>query len=92
MMFYECTNKNGDSDKHNLAINDKEKIIFNDDIYILNSVKNNKVFGQKREFLKTSFVEFNQNNFTLKKVNSWLYKVTKDNYVCRKTDSKIGYK
>ena len=28
----------------------------------------------------------------LTEVNSWLYKVTKDDYICKKRDSSKGYK
>ena len=28
----------------------------------------------------------------LTEVNSWLYKVTKDDYICKKSDSSKGYK
>ena len=93
VFFYECKKKDDDNGSYNLAVDNKGyKIIFNDDIYVFNSLKDNKIFAQKREILKTSFIEFNKNNFNLKQVNSWLHKVTKDNYVCKKTDSKIGYK
>ena len=92
VLFYECK-KNDDNGSYNLAVDNKgNKIIFNDDIYVFNSLKKNKIFAQKREILKTSFIEFNKNNFNLKQVNSWPHKVTKDNYDCKKTDSKIGYK
>ena len=82
-----------DKDKQKLIIKYKNKqFLFKENIYLFNSYKENEIFAQRRTILLNSFLEFNEKSNLLTEVNSWLYKVTKDDYICKKRDSNKGYK
>ncbi len=82
-----------DEDKQKLIIKYKNKqFLFKENIYLFNSYKENEIFAQRRTILLNSFLEFNEKSNLLTEVNSWLYKVTKDDYICKKRDSNKGYK
>ena len=91
--FFDCKNINNDEDKQKLIIKYKNKqFLFKENIYLFNSYKENEIFAQRRTILLNSFLEFNEKSNLLTEVNSWLYKVTKDDYICKKRDSNKGYK
>ena len=82
-----------DKDKQKLIIKYKNKqFLFKENIYLFNSYTENEIFAQRRSILLNSFLEFNEKSNMLTEVNSWLYKVTKDDYICKKRDSSKGYK
>ena len=84
---------NNNEDKQKLVINYKNKqFLFKENIYLFNSYAENEIFAQRRSILLNSFLEFNEKLNMLTEVNSWLYKVTKDDYICKKRDSNKGYK
>ena len=92
-IFFDCQNINNDEDKQKLIIKYKNKqFLFKENIYLFNSYKENEIFAQRRTILLNSFLEFNEKSNLLTEVNSWLYKVTKDDYICKKRDSNKGYK
>ena len=92
-ILFDCQNMNNDEDKQKLIIKYKNKqFLFKENIYLFNSYKENEIFAQRRTILLNSFLEFNEKSNLLTEVNSWLYKVTKDDYICKKRDSNKGYK
>ena len=92
-IFFDCQNINNDEDKQKLIIKYKNKqFLFKENIYLFNSYKENEIFAQRRSILLNSFLEFNEKLNMLTEVNSWLYKVTKDDYICKKSDFSKGYK
>jgi len=91
--LFDCQNMSNDEDKQKLIIKYKNKqFLFKENIYLFNSYKENEIFAQRRTILLNSFLEFNEKSNSLTEVNSWLYKVTKDDYICKKRDSNKGYK
>ena len=92
-IFFDCQNMNNNEDKQKLVIKYKNKqFLFKENIYLFNSYEENEIFAQRRSILLNSFLEFNEKSNMLTEVNSWLYKVTKDDYICKKRDSSKGYK
>jgi|TARA_B100000035_G_C20956324_1_gene534377 hypothetical protein len=88
-LIFECQNQNKNQDKQKLVIQYEEKrFVFKENIYLYNSYKDAKIFAQRRTILLNSFLEFNERTNELTEVNSWLYKVTKDDYICKNSDSK----
>ncbi len=84
---------NNNEDKQKLVIKYKNKqFLFKENIYLFNSYAESEIFAQRRSILLNSFLEFNEKSNMLTEVNSWLYKVTKDDYICKKRDSSKGYK
>ena len=84
---------NNNEDKQKLVIKYKNKqFLFKENIYLFNSYAENEIFAQRRSILLNSFLEFNEKSNMLTEVNSWLYKVNKDDYICKKSDSSKGYK
>ena len=91
--FFDCQNMNNNEDKQKLVIKYKNKqFLFKENMYLFNSYAENEIFAQRRSILLNSFLEFNEKSNMLTEVNSWLYKVTKDDYICKKRDSSKGYK
>ena len=92
-IFFDCQNMNNNEDKQKLVIKYKNKqFLFKENIYLFNSYAENEIFAQRRSILLNSFLEFNEKSNMLTEVNSWLHKVTKDDYICKKRDSSKGYK
>ena len=84
---------NNNEDKQKLVIKYKNKqFLFKENIYLFNSYEENEIFAQRRSILLNSFLEFNEKSNMLTEVNSWLHKVTKHDYICKKRDSSKGYK
>ena len=86
-IFFDCQNMNNDEDKQK-----HKQFLFKENIYLFNSYAESEIFAQRRSILLNSFLEFNEKSNMLTEVNSWLYKVTKDDYICKKRDSSKGYK
>ena len=90
-IFFDCQNINNDEDKQKLVIKYKNKqFLFKENMYLFNSYAENEIFAQRRSILLNSFLEFNEKSNMLTEVNSWLYKVTTDEYSCKKRDSSKG--
>lgn len=88
-LIFECQNLNKDQDIQKLIIQYKDKrFVFKENIYLFNSYKDAEIFAQRRTILLNSFLEFNERTNELTEVNSWLYKVTKDDYICKNNNSK----
>tara|TARA_B100001109_G_scaffold228134_1_gene203182 strand:+ start:705 stop:1025 length:321 start_codon:yes stop_codon:yes gene_type:complete len=86
---FECQNLNKDLDKQKLVIQyENKRFVFKENIYLLKSYKDAEIFAQRRTILFNSFLEFNERTNKLTEVNSWLYKVTKDDYICKNSNSK----
>ena len=87
-IFFDCQNMNNNEDKQKLVIKYKNKqFLFKENIYLFNSYAENEIFAQRRSILLNSFLEFNEKSNMLTEVNSWLHKVTKDDYICKKRES-----
>ena len=71
---------------------EQKQFVFKEKIYLFNSIEEDEIFAQRRTILLNSFIEFNEKTNMLTEVNSWLYKITKDDYICKNIDSSIGYK
>ena len=71
---------------------EQKQFVFKEKIYLFNSIKEDEIFAQRRTILLNSFIKFNKKTNMLTEVNSWLYKITKDDYICKNIDSSIGYK
>ena len=92
-VLFDCQNIHNDDDNQKLIIKYKNKqFLYKENIYLFNSYTENEIFAQRRSILLNSFLEFNEKSNMLTEVNSWLYKVTKDDYICKKRDSSKGYK
>jgi len=92
-IMFDCQNLNNFEDVNKLTIKYKDKhLLFKKNIYLFNSFSENEIFAQRRTILLNSFLEFDEETYLLTEVNSWLYRVTKDDYICKKRDSSKGYK
>ena len=90
---YECKHLRDDENIQRLVIKQEQKqFVFKEKIYLFNSIEENEIFAQRRTILLNSFIEFNEKTNMLTEVNSWLYKITKDDYICKSIDSSMGYK
>ena len=90
---YECKHLRDDENIQRLVIKHEQKqFVFKERIYLFNSIEENEIFAQRRTILLNSFIEFNEKTNMLTEVNSWLYKITKDGYICKSIDSSMGYK
>ena len=90
---YECKHLLDDENIQRLVVKQEQKqFVFKEKIYLFNSIEENEIFAQRRTILLNSFIEFNEKTNMLTEVNSWLYKITKDDYICKNIDSSIGYK
>ena len=90
---YECKHLLDDENIQILVVKqEQKKFIFKEKIYLFNSIEENEIFAQRRTILLNSFIEFNEKTNMLTEVNSWLYKITKDDYICKNIVSSIGYK
>ena len=88
---YECKHLRDVENIQRLVIKHEQKqFVFKEKIYLFNSIEENEIFAQRRTILLNSFIEFNEKTNMLTEVNSWLYKITKDDYICKNIDSSIG--
>ena len=74
-------------DTHGLIIKYQNKqFLFKENIYVFNSQKENQIFGQHRTIFLNSFLEFNEKTYMLIEVNSWIHKITKNEFICKSID------
>ena len=80
----QCENIKKVEDTHELIIKYQNKqFLFKENIYVFNSHKENQIFGQHRTIFLNSFLEFNEKTYVLIEVNSWIHKITKNEFICR---------
>ena len=79
----ECKNLNSDKDVYILVINkDKNHLLFKQNTYLINSTNNDSIFAQRRSIFLNSFIQYNFGTNSLIEVNSWIHRVTKDEFIC----------
>ena len=79
----ECKNLNSDKDVHILVINkDKNHLLFKQNTYLINSSNNDSIFAQRRSIFLNSFIQYNFATNSLIEVNSWIHRITKDEFIC----------
>ena len=80
----QCENLKNAEDSHVLIIKYQNKqFLFKENIYLFNSYKENEIFAQHRTIFLNSFLEFNEETYMLTEVNSWVHKITKNEFICR---------
>ena len=80
----QCENTKNTEDIHKLIIKYQNKqFLFKENIYLFNSYRDNEIFAQRRTILLNSFLEFNEKTYTLIEVNSWIHKITKNEFICK---------
>ena len=78
-----CENIKKVEDTHELIIKYQNKqFLFKENIYVFNNQKENQIFGQHRTIFLNSFLEFNEKTYMLIEVNSWIHKITKNEFIC----------
>ena len=83
----QCENIKKAEDTHGLIIKYQNKqFLFKENIYVFNSQKENQIFGQHRTIFLNSFLEFNEKTYILIEVNSWIHKITKNEFICKVID------
>ena len=79
----QCENLKNAEDSHVLIIKYQNKqFLFKENIYLFNSYIENEIFAQHRTIFLNSFLEFNENTNMLIEVNSWIHKITKNEFIC----------
>ena len=79
----ECKNLNSDKDVHILVINkDKNHLLFKQNTYLIKSTNNDLIFAQSRSIFLNSFIQYDFGTNSLIEVNSWVHRVTKDEFIC----------
>ena len=79
----QCENLKNAEDSHVLIIKYQNKqFLFKENIYLFNSDIENEIFAQHRTIFLNSFLEFNENTNMLIEVNSWIHKITKNEFIC----------
>ena len=79
----ECKNLNSDKDVHILVINkDKNHLLFKQNTYLINSTNNDSIFAQRRSIFLNSFIQYNFRTNSVIEVNSWIHRVTKEEFIC----------
>ena len=80
----ECENIKKAEDTHGLIIKyQKKQFLFKENIYLFNSYRENEIFAQRRTIFLNSFLEFNEKTYMLIEVNSWIHKITKNEFICK---------
>ena len=80
----QCENLKKAEDSHALIIKYQNKqLLFKENIYLFNNHRENEIFAQHRTIFLNSFLEFNEKTYKLIEVNSWIHKITKNEFICR---------
>ena len=80
----ECKKIKKAEDTHGLIIKyQKKQFLFKENIYLFNSYRENEIFAQRRTIFLNSFLEFNEKTYMLIEVNSWIHKITKNEFICK---------
>ena len=83
----QCENIKKSEDTHGLIIKyQKKQFLFKENIFLFNSHRENEIFAQYRTIFLNSFLEFNEKTYTLIEVNSWIHKITKNEFICKAID------
>ena len=81
---FECENIKKAEDTHGLIIKyQKKQFMFKENVYLFNSHRENEIFAQRRTIFLNSFLEFNEKTYMLIEVNSWIHKITKNEFICK---------
>ncbi len=79
----QCKNLTSDKDIHILIINkDKKYLLFKQNTYLINSTNKYSLFAQRRSIFLNAFIEYNFGTNSLTEVNSWIHRVTVDEFLC----------
>ena len=79
----QCENLKNAEDSHVLIIKYQNKqFMFKENVYLYNSHRENEIFAQHRTIFLNSFLEFNEKTYMLIEVNSWIHKITKNEFIC----------
>ena len=79
-----CENIKKAEDTHGLTIKyQKKQFMFKENVYLFNSHRENEIFAQRRTIFLNSFLEFNEKTDMLIEVNSWIHKITKNEFICK---------
>ena len=79
-----CENIKKAEDTHGLIIKyQKKQFLFKENVYLFNSHRENEIFAQRRTIFLNSFLEFNEKTYMLIEVNSWIHKITKNEFICK---------
>ena len=80
----ECENIKKAEDTHGLIIKyQKKQFMFKENVYLFNSHREHEIFAQRRTIFLNSFLEFNEKTYMLIEVNSWIHKITKNEFICK---------
>lgn len=80
----QCENIKKAEDTHGLIIKyQKKQFLFKENIYLFNSYRESEIFAQHRTIFLNSFLEFNEETYMLTEVNSWVHKITKNEFICK---------
>ena len=80
----QCENIKKAEDIHGLIIKYQNKqFLFKENIYVFNNHRENEIFAQHRTIFLNSFLEFNEKTYMLIEVNSWIHKITKNEFICK---------
>ena len=80
----QCENIKKAEDTHGLIIKyQKKQFLFKGNVYLFNSHRENEIFAQRRTIFLNSFLEFNEKTYMLIEVNSWIHKITKNEFICK---------
>ena len=80
----QCENLKKAEDSHALIFKYQNiQFLFKENIYLFNSHRENEIFAQHRTIFLNSFLEFNENTNMLIEVNSWIHKITKNEFICK---------
>ena len=83
----QCENIKKAEDTHGLIIKyQKKQFMFKENVYLFNSHRENEIFAQRRTIFLNSFLEFNEKTYMLIEVNSWIHKITKNEFICKAID------
>ena len=83
-LSFQCENLKKAEDSHAFIIKYQNKqLLFKGNIYLFNSYRENEIFAQHRTIFLNSFLEFNEETYMLTEVNSWVHKITKNEFICR---------
>ena len=79
----ECKDLNSDKDVHILMIDkDKGHLLFKQNTFLIKTVNKDIIFAQRRSIFLNAFTEYNFGTNSLIEVNSWIHRVTKDEFIC----------
>ena len=61
---------------------DKGHLLFKQNTYLIKTANKDTIFAQRRSIFLNAFTEYNFGTNSLIEVNSWIHRVTKDEFIC----------